>query len=98
MAQRRHHRRCRIRQEQRQVWDEHFKLCKAIENDDISLAVSIVRRYPQFGGQLLLCGVQSVSMAQALVDAGVQCNYWTLEGAETKACVDFIKIYTGIRG
>lgn len=97
-SQKRHYRRTKIRQEYRTIQNEQENLDQALNQDNINRAVSIVCNYPQFKTQLLLCCVQSVKMAQALADVGVPCNYWTLEGAETKACVDFIKNHSSIRG
>lgn len=95
--QKRHNRRGKIRKQRKELNQAINELNYAISNDNISDAVVIVSQYPQFKTQLLLCDVQSISMAQALVDIGVPCNYWTLEGANTKACIDFIRNYTSIR-
>lgn len=82
-AQKRHYRRSKIRKECQIVQDQQEQLQFALDNDDVSLAVSIVYNYPQFRTQLLLCNAQSIRMCQALIGVGVPCNYWTLEGAET---------------
>lgn len=97
-AQKRHYRRSKIRENQRTIQKEQENLDSALTQDNVEQAVSIVCRYPQFKSQLLICGAQSIKMAQALVDVGVPCNYWTLEGAETRACIDFIRNHTSIRG
>jgi hypothetical protein len=97
-SQKRHNRRGKIREQVRNINKAIIDLDNAILEDNISDAVTIVYQYPQFKSQTLICSVQSISMAQALVDIGVPCNFWTLEGAETQACVDFIRNHTSIRG
>lgn len=97
-AQKRHYRRARIRNKRRMIWEKYENLQSAINRDDILEAVLIVCKYPQFRTQLLICNAQSILMCQALMDVGTPCNFWTLEGAETRACVEFIRTRTSIRG
>lgn len=97
-SQKRHNRRGKIRRETKNKNQAINDLDDAILDNNINDAVRIVYQYPEFKTQLLLCNVQSISMAEALVNVGVPCNYWTLEGAETSACVEFIRKYTSIRG
>jgi len=97
-AQKRHYRRSKIQQTIPDEIKDFEKLHSALNHDDINQVASIIHKCPQFKTQLLICSVQSIRMAQMLVDFGVPCNYWTLEGAETRACVDFIRNHTSIRG
>jgi len=100
-AQKRHYRRSKVRNIRRSELDEFTgleNLYLALNQDDVNQVASMLHKHPQFKTQTLICSVQSIRMAQMLVDMGVPCNYWTLEGAETKACIDFIRNHTSIRG
>jgi len=97
-SQRRHARRSRIRAERRRKEVLYSALCSALDDDDVPMALGIIRCYPEFKTQLLLCDIQSIRMGIALIEAGTPCNYWTLEGANTPVCVEFIREYTKIRG